>query len=310
MMQNETAAAADAPAATPEEAIANNEFVEGAMGAFEGLTDGDVTTTDLVALWSSVGWPIAKALLLIIAVLLIAGWAKGITRRALTKAQLEVTLAQFLSNLVRWIVLLVGAVTVLQTFGIEATSFAAVIAAVGFAIGMALSGTLGHVASGVMLLIFRPFKVGDVIRGAGVFGTVTEIGLFTTNIDTFDKRRIIVPNSKLFDDTIENVTFHDVRRADVSVGTSYDADIDETRAVLERVVAEVEGARQDPAPQVFLGELGGSSIDWTLRVWAHADNFWPMRERLIRDTKKALEAANIGIPYPQMDVHIDGAIQR
>lgn len=309
MMQDETAAAAEA-AGTPEEAIANNEFVDGAMGAFHGLTDGDVTTTDLVALWSAIGWPIAKALLLIIAVLLIAGWAKGITRRALSKAGLEVTLSQFLSNLVRWVVLLIGAVTVMQTFGIEATSFAAVIAAVGFAIGMALSGTLGHVASGVMLLIFRPFKVGDVIRGAGVFGTVTEIGLFTTHIDTFDKRRIIVPNSKLFDDTIENVTFHDVRRADVSLGTSYDADIDETRAVLERVVASVAGAKQDPAPQVFLGELGGSSIDWTLRVWAHADDFWTMRENLIRDTKKALEEANIGIPYPQMDVHVDGAIQR
>jgi len=233
-------------------------------------------------------------------------------RRAVTgaasRARVEVTLARFFGNLARWAIIILGAITILQTFGIEATSFAAVLAAVGFAIGMALSGTLGNVASGVMLLIFRPFRVGDVVNAAGVLGVVDEVGLFTTTFDTFDKRRIIVPNGKIFGDTIENITHHSVRRVEVSVGTVYSADIDATRAVFERVLSSLEGSQKDPAPQVFLSDLGESSVHWKLRVWAEGAAYWDVHQRLIRDAKKALDEAGIGIPFPQRAVHVPGGI--
>jgi small conductance mechanosensitive channel len=193
-------------------------------------------------------------------------------------------------------------------FGIQTTSFAAVIGAAAFAIGLAFQGTLSNIASGVMLLIFRPFKVSDVINAAGVTGRVIEIGLFTTCFDTLDNRRIFVPNALIFGGTIENVTYHEKRRVDVSVGTDYGADLDEVRAVLERSIASVEGAVDDPEPQIYLLELGGSSIDWSVRVWCMTDDYWPVREATTRAVKIGLDAAGIGIPFPQMDVHVDGSL--
>jgi len=161
-----------------------------------------------------------------------------------------------------------------------------------------------------MLLIFRPFKVGDVVRVADVFGTVDEIELFTTAVDTFDKRRIIVPNNQIVGAIIENVSYHKQRRVDVSVGVEYAADIDQTRAVLEKAAASVEQGLKDPAPQVVLGDLGDSSVGWTVRVWVNAGDFWPAKEAATRAVKTHLDEAGIGIPFPQMDVHLDGTIKK
>jgi small conductance mechanosensitive channel len=196
----------------------------------------------------------------------------------------------------------------LGMFGIRTTSFAAVIGAASLAIGLAFQGTLSNIASGVMLLIFRPFTVDDVINAAGITGKVIEIGLFTTAFDTLDNRRIFVPNALIFGGTIENVTFHEKRRVDVSVGTDYGADLDEVRAVLDAAVATVQGILDDPEPQVYLVELGGSSIDWSVRVWCVTDDYWEVRERTTRAVKIALDTASIGIPFPQMDVHLDGGL--
>lgn len=260
--------------------------------------------TDLLALWDAIGWPIVKAVLLIIAVLVASGWARRIVIGTTRRAKLDETLSKFFGNMARWAVMLLGGMAVLGTVGIEMISFAAVIAAMGFALGMALSGTLGNFASGVMLLVFRPFKVGDVVSAAGLTAKVDEIGLFATTFDTPDNRRFIVPNGKLFDDTIENVTHHKTRRVEVSVGISCSADLDETRAVLEAAVKAVEGGRSDPEPVVYLNELGDSSIAWTLRVWTGTADYGAVKERLTRDTKYALDKAGIGIPFPQLDVSV------
>jgi small conductance mechanosensitive channel len=257
-----------------------------------------------------VGQPVLLAIVLIIAVLLAAGWLRRLTERAFTKARVEQTLARFLSNTVKYLVLLAGGIAILGTLGVETTSLAAALAAAGFAIGMALSGTLSNVAAGIMLLLFRPFKVGDVVVVDGVTAKVYQINLFNTEVDTFDNRRIIIPNSNVFNNTIENISHHPVRRSDVTVGTSYSADIDQTREVLTRVANAVEGGLADPAPQVALTGMGASSIDWAVRVWTKAEDVWPVKERLFRDIKVALEEAGIGIPFPQMDVHIDGGIRR
>lgn len=159
-----------------------------------------------------------------------------------------------------------------------------------------------------MLLIFRPFKVGDVVSVSGVTGTVCEIDLFVTTFDTPDNRRIIVPNGSIFGSTIENISHHTTRRVDVAVGSDYGADIDTTREVLLQAAANVEHAHTDPPPSVVLSELGASSIDWTVRVWVDAANYWAVKDALTRAVKYALDQANIGIPFPQMDVHVQQTV--
>jgi small conductance mechanosensitive channel len=305
LTENVEQAAADLANSTP-----------GAVGT-EGFGDlvsrfssGDMSADTWILAWETIGQPVALAIVLIVAVVFIAGWIKRLTTKACRKADVEETLARFLGNLVRYLVLFAGGITILGTLGIETTSFAAVLAAAGFAVGMALSGMLGNVAAGVMLLFFRPFKVGDVVSAGGVTGKVTELGLFTTAFDTPDNRRIIVPNGSVFGGTIENISHHDTRRVSVEVGTDYGADIDKTREILMATAKACTDVMADPEPAVVLAGLGGSSIDWSVRVWVHSADYWAVKDRLTRDVKYALDNASIGIPFPQMDVHLDGAISR
>lgn len=293
--------------AAAEEPAPVNEAMEGAISRF---TDGDISSEDFSYLWTNVGFPVVKAIVLIIAVLIISGWVRKLVLGITRKAKVDETLARFFGNMAKYLVMVLGGLAILSTLGVDTTSFAAVIAAAGFAIGLALSGLLGNFSAGIMLLIFRPFKVGDVVNAGGTTGKVESIELFTTVFDTPDNRRIMVPNSEIFGGTIENITHHPTRRCDIAVGTDYPADIDETRRVLEKVAADVEGGMNDPAPVVYLSELGGSSIDWSVRVWCNAADYWAVRERLTRNVKVALDEANIGIPFPQMDVHIDGGIKQ
>jgi small conductance mechanosensitive channel len=274
------------------------------------VSEGDLGTDTWLLLWNSAGKPVLLALVLIIAVFILAGWTRKIVGKAVRKAKVEETLARFLSNMARYLVLVAGGVAILGTLGIETASFAAVLAAVGFAIGMAMSGMLGNIAAGVMLLLFRPFKVGDVVNAGGVTGKIFEIGLFTTTFDTPDNRRIIVPNNSIFGGTIENISHHATRRVSVDVGTDYGADIDKAREVLLAAAKATANVLGDPEPAVVLTGLGGSSIDWSVRVWVNASDFWPVSDALTRNVKVALDEAGIGIPFPQMDVHIDGGIKR
>lgn len=250
---------------------------------------------------------VAGALILLIAAWIAAGWARRVTLRSLQRAGIDETLTKFFSNIARYVVLIAAVLMALSTFGIETTSFAAVLAAAGFAIGMALQGTLGNFSAGVMLLTFRPFKVGDVVSVAGVTGKVNEIELFTTSLDTPDNRRLIVPNGQVFGNTIENITFHPVRRVDVAVGTDYGADLAQAREVLERVAAE-HNAIEDKDPQVLLTDLGDSSINWQVRAWCKTEDYFGAKDALTHAVKDALDAAGIGIPFPQRDVHIDGGL--
>ena len=298
----ELAAGTDAASGSPL-ASGFGEFVK-------RVSEGDMGADTWILFWQSIGQPIALAIVLILAVFFIAGWARRLTGKLVRRARVEETLARFLENLAKYAMLFAGGIAILGTLGIETASFAAALAAVGFAIGMALSGMLGNVAAGVMLLFFRPFKVGDVVSAAGVTGKIFEISLFTTMVDTPDNRRIIVPNGNIFGDNIENVTYHATRRVDVTVGTEYGSDIDKAREVLMNVARSVEGGMSDPEPAVALTGLGGSSIDWAVRVWAKKEDFWAVKDRLTRNVKVALDEAGIGIPFPQMDVHIDGGIKR
>ncbi|MEM8947166.1 MAG: mechanosensitive ion channel family protein [Planctomycetota bacterium] len=250
---------------------------------------------------------VLKSLLVLILLFVawtISAWVSGIVARGLRRVKFDETLTKFSAKLVRWGILGIAGIMCLSHFGIETTSFAAVIGAAGLAVGLAFQGTLSNFAAGAMLLIFRPYKVGDVVNVAGNLGKVFEIELFTTAIDTFDNRRIIVPNSQIYGSVIENITYHSVRRFDVEVGTSYDADIDETRRVLERAFRAVPQIVADPEPAVVLGGLGASSVDWIVRGWATNDDYGTAKQELIRAVKMQLDAAEIEIPYPHLELQM------
>jgi small conductance mechanosensitive channel len=222
----------------------------------------------------------------------------------LVSRKVDLTLGKFLTKAVRNLLMIVVAMGVLSYFDVDVTGLAAVLAAVSFAVGMALQGTLGNFASGVMLLLFRPFKVNDYIVLSETEGTVEEIDLFTTRINTMDNRHVIVPNGEIFGSKLENYTRNELRRVDVNVGTAYSADIDQTRQALERAVMSIADGVTSPPPQVYLKELGASSVDWQVRVWCEPVHYWGVREQLTAAAKQQLDLAKIGIPFPQMDIHV------
>ncbi|MFN3167796.1 MAG: mechanosensitive ion channel family protein [Phycisphaeraceae bacterium] len=279
-----------------------NVIIEDAKNNFDKAMEGDVT-----AIYTMLS-PLIWAIVIIVLTLIVGKIAAGMVQRVSNKAKIDVTLSRFFGKLVYYLILVIGGMFALSKFGIEVTSFAAILAAAGFAIGMAMSGTLGNFAAGAMLLIFRPFKVGDVVNAAGITAKVNAIELFTTTFDTPDNRRIIVPNSAIYGGTIENITFHPERRCDVNVGCDYSADLDKTREVLTKAAESLDELMvkgEGRGFQVFLIDLGDSSVNWVVRFWTTGADFWTAKEKLTRAVKQHLDEAGIGIPFPQMDVHLD-----
>lgn len=261
---------------------------------FDKVGIGEETVSLIVAY----GARIIGVILILFAALMVAGWAKRAVVHRLTKVGFDTTLTKFLGSMTRWVIVIFAILGCLGIFGVETTSFAAVIGGASLAIGLAFQGSLSNVAAGAMLLLFRPYKVGDVIQLEGNTGTVDGIDLFMTTLDTADNRRIIVPNGKVFGNTIENITFHPKRRVDVAVGVDYDADIEKTREALLRAANSVEGRLPDEPTVAYLNSLGGSSVDWAVRVWAPTADYWAVKERTVKAVKTALDEAGIDIPYP------------
>lgn len=235
----------------------------------------------------------------------VATWVRNLIRGGLDQPQVDTTLTRFAGNFAYYAIFLLAIFAGLETVGVETASFVAVLAAAGFAVGLALQGTLSNFAAGVMLLIFRPFKIDDYVEIADETGYVKDLSLFFTRITTRDNRLIIVPNGDIFGSTIRNIFAHDVVRVDCDVGTDYPADIDATRKVLLEAARNVEDRVKEKGEQAALTELGGSSINWEVRIWAAPDDYFRLRQELTRQVKYKLDEAEIGIPYPQMDVHLD-----
>lgn len=254
------------------------------------------------------GPKLAGVLVALIVALMIAGWVERMVRAGLERRNFDATLTRFFAKLARYLILIGAVLGCLGVFGIQTASFAAVLAAAGFAIGLAFQGTLGNFAAGVMLLVFRPFKVGDFVEVNGVTGICEHIDLFTCEFRTLDNRRLVVPNGSVFGSTITNYTGYDTRRVDIDVGAEYSADVDATRAALEKAVTKVEGKLADPPPQVFLKGLGDSSVDWQVRVWCKTADYWDVWQSTVRATKVTLDEVGIGIPFPQQDVHLDEVV--
>ncbi|APX99353.1 small conductance mechanosensitive channel [Lacinutrix venerupis] len=222
---------------------------------------------------------------------------KGISK-TMDKANYDISLKKFLSDLISWVLKIILIVIILGTLGIETASFAAIIAAAGLAVGLALQGSLGNFAGGVLIMIFKPFKIGDFIEAQGESGTVKEIEIFTTKLTTPDNKEIILPNGSLSNGNITNYSTEDTRRVDVTFGVGYDSDIKTTKEVIMSVINANELILKDPAPAINVNELADSSINFFTRVWVKKEDYWTINFYLIEQTKEALDAAGIDIPYP------------
>ena len=259
------------------------------------------TVTELVSRW---GLKVVGALTVLIVGWMAAKMARNAMRRALDRSKLDPTLVPFLTKLVYYSLLVFVVVAVLNLFGIQTTSFIAVLGAAGLAVGLALQGTLTNFASGVMLLIFRPFKVGDYVEAGGESGSVQEIGIFVTTLNSPDNVRIIVANSAIFTGTIKNYATNPTRRIDMVIGVSYDDDLGKALETIRRVVTADERVLQDPAPVIAVSELADSSVDFVVRPWCKKEDYWGLRCHLTLRLKEELEAAGCSMPYPTSDVHI------
>jgi small conductance mechanosensitive channel len=260
------------------------------------------TIVTLVSTW---GLQVIGALAVLIVGRVVAGSLRRLTRRALEKGQLDATLVPFFANGVYYLTLVVVLIAVLSLFGIETTSLIAVLGAAGLAVGLALQGTLSNFAAGVMLLIFRPFKVGDYVEIAGTGGSVQEVGIFSTVLHTPDNVKVTIPNSAVYGQTIANYSANDTRRNDLVIGISYGDDIARAIQTIRQVLAGDSRVLGDPEPTVAVAELADSSVNLVVRPWCARVDYWPLRFDLTRRLKEELEAAGCSIPYPQRDVHLN-----
>jgi small conductance mechanosensitive channel len=240
-----------------------------------------------------------KALAILIVGWIVAGIIGGFVQRRLkSNPNIEATLANFFGSLVRWVLLIAVFTAVLETFGVEATSLVAVLGAATLAIGLALQGTLSDLAAGVMLIIFRPYKVGQVVDIGGTSGKVVELNIFITELVTPDNVQIIMPNGKAWGSIITNVSAHDTRRVDFVFGIDYGDDADKAMQIILDTVSADERVHKDPAPWVRMVNLGDSSVDLGVRIWCNASDYWEVKFAMTKQVKEAFDRGGISIPYP------------
>ena len=229
------------------------------------------------------------------------------TKKVMTKRAYDESLQKFLLNLLGWVLKIVLIVVVLGTVGVETTSFAAILAAAGLAIGLALQGSLGNFAGGVLLMIFKPIKIGDLIEAQGEMGVVKEIEIFTTKLIGLSNKEIIIPNGSLSNGNIINYTTEGTRRVDFVFGVGYDSDIKKTKEVLMSILTSHPKILKEPAPLVAVTELADSSINFAVRPWCATPDYWAVYYDVTEQTKEALDKAGIDIPYPhQVEIRKQG----
>ncbi len=260
----------------------------------------DIVKTMLVEYGPKV---IGAIVVLIIGLYIIKSITKS-TKKIMTKRNMDVSLIPFLTSLVSILLKLLLVISVMSMLGIAMTSFIAILGAAGLAIGMALSGTLQNFAGGVMILIFKPFKVGDFIDAQGYQGVVKEIQIFNTILTTVDNKQIIIPNGGLSTSSMTNYSAEATRRVDFTFGIGYSDDIDKARELILAEVAKLPEVLKDPAPFVAISELADSSVNFTTRLWVNAADYWTVFFAMNENVKKSFDANNISIPFPQTDVHL------
>lgn len=235
----------------------------------------------------------------------VANALRNMIEKVLKHQSVEATLIDFASSTVYYGLMAVVLLAAMSNLGIQTTSFMAILGAAGLAVGLALSGTLSNIGSAVVILVFRPFKVGDYINAGGAEGVVDRISLFTTTVSPVDNRMIIVPNSAITAGNITNFSSKPLRRVDHVVGIDYSADIKKAKEVMYGVIEKSRLTLSDPAPLVAVTGLGDSSVNFTVRAWVNSADYWSAYFEIIEEVKYALDAADITIPFPQMDIHMD-----
>ncbi len=252
-------------------------------------------------------------LLLAIIVYVIAQWVinriLNVAELAMKKKKVEITLHQFLLSIFKIALKAIQIIIFASMIGVETASLIAVLGAAGLAVGLALQGSLANFAGGILILLFRPFKAGDVIEAQGYVGVVVEIQIFNTILKTLDNQRVIVPNGLLSNGCVKNLFVEETRRVDMTYSISYSDDIKKTKAVLESVLKTNPLILQDPAPDIFVSAHGASSIDFVVRPWTKSENYWPVYFGTMEEVKLAFDRENITIPFPQRDVHLIQAAQ-
>jgi len=225
-------------------------------------------------------------------------------RMVMESQDVDKTLVSFVSNLVNMILLVVVVIAAVDALGVQTTSFIAIIGAAGLAVGLALQGSLSNFASGVLIIIFRPYKVGDWIEGAGISGGVEDVQILTTILKTGDNKQIIVPNSQIMGGIITNYSAKDTRRIDMVVGVSYDDDLDKVRSTLEELVAAEDRILKEPVHTIAVSELADSSVNFVVRPWVNTSDYWGVKFDLTEAIKKRFDKDGISFPFPQQDVHL------
>ena len=225
-------------------------------------------------------------------------------RKVMRKQEVDKTLETFVCNLVRVALMVVVVIAAIGALGIQTTSFIAIFGAAGLAVGLALQGSLSNFAAGVLIVLFRPYRVGDFIEAAGIAGAVEQVQILTTVLRTGDNKRIIVPNGQIMDSIITNYSANETRRVDMVVGVSYSDDLDKVRATLQELIAAEERILDDPAPTIAVSELADSSVNFVVRPWVKTPDYWGVMFDLTEAIKKRFDQEDISFPFPQQDVHL------
>jgi len=251
------------------------------------------------------GLNIAAAIATLVIGMIIAGMISKTFHRILTKRELDPTIIEFVSHMVKYVIVAFVVIAALGRIGVQTTSFIAILGAAGLAVGLALQGSLSNFASGVLIVILRPFKSGEYIEAAGISGSVESVQIFATTLVTPDNKFVVVPNSAILGGNIINYSRKPTRRIDLVIGVSYQADLAKTKAILESVVKANPLVLKDPDVTVAVAELADSSVNFVVRPWVNGGDYWPVRFELMEAIKNGLDEAGIEIPFPQMDVHVD-----
>jgi len=265
-------------------------------GNFVGVVSGYISFYGLKVVGSLLIFFIGKK----VAVLL-----TNITKKAMDKAKMDETIVKFLGNVIYGGLLLFIILAALSNLGVNTTSFIAVLGAAGLAVGLAFQGTLSNIGAGVLLIFFRPFKVGDFIQAAGESGVVEEINLFSVLLKTGDNKQIIIPNSSIIGGNIINFSAKDTRRVDFTFGIGYDDDLKLAKETLQEIVNKDDRVLKDPAPFVAVSELADSSVNFVVRAWVKSGDYWGVYFDTIEKVKVTFDEKGISIPYPQLDIHQD-----
>jgi len=263
------------------------------------------TVDQVMAAVTNYGLDIVGAIAILIVGWIASKWVRRAVIKALGKSEnIAPMLRSFFASLAKYLVLIFTGLMVLSQFGVQTASLIAVLGAAGLAIGLALQGTLSNVAAGVMILIFRPFKIGDYVEAGGQAGTIKAVTLFITEMTTPDNVQIIVPNSQVWGSSVVNYSFHDTRRLDLALGISYEDNIEMAVEAINQTIGADARVLKDPEPLVAVSELADSSVNFVIRVWCEASDYWALKFDMTRALKEKMDSEGISIPYPQQTVHM------